>query len=361
MLSRRDRRSTHVARRARSVGPRRVTGSQPDRARPRLYDLLPPPKQQEILVVRTKRNIERATLHSTQDLPDSEVVTANGIRATSPVRTVIDAAGDLPAGRVDAFVDLAVVKRLVTPAALGRRAEELQAPARPGSSSGAGRDRHEPSGARAGHATSGKHACCAVAAGARPSRIRRRTRRGSCRGSPADPRPGVGAAPGMRRVRRVSRRTCVHEHVFDDDRDPAERSGRRRLEGLPHHRDELAVMIHGQPSRQLAPCRASVRFEIAADAAEVLTSNLAPSKSVKVRSRRRRAVPPRNCSSASASSGRARASVSERGIGNHGSSLPRRTGRVGRRVHEREQIGVHVLGWTRCTTGRGSATCACSS
>ena len=64
-----------------------------------LYDLLPPPKKQEILVVRTKRNVERAIVHSTKDLPDSEVVTANGIRATSPVRTVIDTAGDLRASR----------------------------------------------------------------------------------------------------------------------------------------------------------------------------------------------------------------------------------------------------------------------
>jgi hypothetical protein len=84
--------------------------------------------------VRKKRNIERAIVHSTKDLPDSEVVTANGIRATAPVRTVIDTAGDLRASRVDAFVDHAVVKRLVTPAVLGRRAEELVAPARPGAS-----------------------------------------------------------------------------------------------------------------------------------------------------------------------------------------------------------------------------------
>ncbi len=97
-----------------------------------LYDLLPAPKRQEILVVRTKRNIERATVHSTKDLPVSEVVTANGIRATSPVRTVIDTAGDLHASSVDALVDHAVVKRLVTPAALSRRAEELRSPARPG-------------------------------------------------------------------------------------------------------------------------------------------------------------------------------------------------------------------------------------
>ena len=43
------------------------------------------------------------------------------------------------------------------------------------------------------------------------------------------------------------------------------------------------------------------------------------------RVRRRRAVPPRNCARASSSRGSARASASERRIGNHGSSLPQRT------------------------------------
>jgi hypothetical protein len=97
-----------------------------------LYDLLPPPGRQEILVVRTRRNLERVVLHSTRDLARSDVVVANGIRATSPVRTVIDSAGDLHLERVNDFVDHAVVKRLLTPAALERRARELIAPARPG-------------------------------------------------------------------------------------------------------------------------------------------------------------------------------------------------------------------------------------
>jgi hypothetical protein len=82
--------------------------------------------------VRSKRNLERTIVHSTKDLAKSDVVVANGIRATSPVRTVIDTAGDLPRHRVDDFVDETVVKRLATPAALERRARELTSPARPG-------------------------------------------------------------------------------------------------------------------------------------------------------------------------------------------------------------------------------------
>ena len=56
----------------------------------------------------------------------------DGIRATSPVRTVIDTAGDLRLDAVNDFVDDAVVRALVRPAVLERRARELVAPARPG-------------------------------------------------------------------------------------------------------------------------------------------------------------------------------------------------------------------------------------
>jgi hypothetical protein len=97
-----------------------------------LYGLVPPPKQPEILVFRTRRNLRRAVVHSSLDLARSDTVIANGIRATSPVRTTIDTAGDMLPASVNDFVDSAVVKRLVSPDALERRARELLAPARPG-------------------------------------------------------------------------------------------------------------------------------------------------------------------------------------------------------------------------------------
>ena len=81
---------------------------------------------------RTKRNLARAVVHSSIDLPSSDLVLVDGIRATSPIRTVIEAAGDVRLDIVNDFVDDAVARALVRPAALERRARELVAPARPG-------------------------------------------------------------------------------------------------------------------------------------------------------------------------------------------------------------------------------------
>jgi hypothetical protein len=97
-----------------------------------LYGLLPHPSEHHILVSRTKRNLDRVVLHSSIDLPPQELVTVDGIRATSPVRTVIDASGDLRVDAVNDFVDDAVVRALVRSTTLERRARELVAPARPG-------------------------------------------------------------------------------------------------------------------------------------------------------------------------------------------------------------------------------------
>jgi very-short-patch-repair endonuclease len=97
-----------------------------------LFELLPSPKAHHLLVARGKRNLERAVVHSSIDYPASDLVVVTGIRATSPARTVIDAATDLRSDAVDRFVDDAVVRGLCRPAALERRARELVAPARPG-------------------------------------------------------------------------------------------------------------------------------------------------------------------------------------------------------------------------------------
>ena len=97
-----------------------------------LYGLLPTPKQPEVLVERSMRNRQRAGVHSTRALPTSEVTTVRGIPATLPARSTIDAAASMPFDVTRRLVDAAVVRGLVTPAVLARRALELQNSKRPG-------------------------------------------------------------------------------------------------------------------------------------------------------------------------------------------------------------------------------------
>ncbi len=97
-----------------------------------LYGLLPAPRHPEVLVVRVDRNRLRDGLHSTRSLPTAEIARVKGIRATIPTRTVIDAAGTLAQSAVVRLVDRAVVRRLVRPSSLWRRAIELQNSKRPG-------------------------------------------------------------------------------------------------------------------------------------------------------------------------------------------------------------------------------------
>jgi very-short-patch-repair endonuclease len=97
-----------------------------------LYGLLPPPKQHHLLVARSKRNLDRVVVHSSFDLPCSDVTKVGVIPATTPIRTVIDVAGDLPMSAVNRLVDRAMTRRGVRLIPLERRARELRAPGRPG-------------------------------------------------------------------------------------------------------------------------------------------------------------------------------------------------------------------------------------
>ena len=97
-----------------------------------LYGLVPAPKRPEVLVVRASRNRLRDGLHTTRALPSAEIALVKGIRATIPARTVIDASATLSQRAVVRLVDHAVVRRLVRPASLWRRAIELQNSKRPG-------------------------------------------------------------------------------------------------------------------------------------------------------------------------------------------------------------------------------------
>ncbi|HET9729028.1 MAG TPA: hypothetical protein VFR41_06375 [Acidimicrobiia bacterium] len=99
-----------------------------------LYGLLKPPSTPEVLVVRSKRNLDRKTVHSTLDLPASDCTVVGHIPATTPTRTLIDVSAELSRRGVDDLVDTALVRGLVRLVPLERRARELLAPARPGAS-----------------------------------------------------------------------------------------------------------------------------------------------------------------------------------------------------------------------------------
>ena len=97
-----------------------------------LYKMMPSPRDAEVLVVRPGRNRSRPGLHSTRSLPPSEVTTVGGIPATMPGRSVIDACAALPPRQCNNLVDAAVVRRLVRPHGLLKRAIELNNSKRPG-------------------------------------------------------------------------------------------------------------------------------------------------------------------------------------------------------------------------------------
>jgi len=97
-----------------------------------LFDLSPAPPVPELLVVRTRRNLDRRYIHSTTDLPPSDTTTVGGIPTTAPIRTLIDTAGTMSPAAVDDLVDRALLRHLVQPEELLLRAQELAAPARPG-------------------------------------------------------------------------------------------------------------------------------------------------------------------------------------------------------------------------------------
>lgn len=99
-----------------------------------LYDLGARPAAVEVLVDRPLRNRDRPGLHSTRSLPASDVTTVARIPTTMPCRSIIDAAATLTPDTCCQLVDAAVVRRLVRPESLARRANELLNSRRPGAS-----------------------------------------------------------------------------------------------------------------------------------------------------------------------------------------------------------------------------------
>jgi hypothetical protein len=96
-----------------------------------LYDLAKPPLLPCVLVRRGSRHAV-AGRSTTRDLAPSECVTVDGLRSLCPVRAVIDSAHRLPYRDAVALVESAIVRGLVKPVALQRRASELCHGKRPG-------------------------------------------------------------------------------------------------------------------------------------------------------------------------------------------------------------------------------------
>jgi hypothetical protein len=96
-----------------------------------LYDLADSPPSPCVLVERGSR-IARGARETTRVLPRYEVVTVDGLRALAPVRAVLDSAHRLSTTDAIAMVESAIVRSLVRPDALRRRARELTNSKRPG-------------------------------------------------------------------------------------------------------------------------------------------------------------------------------------------------------------------------------------
>ena len=96
-----------------------------------LYGLVDPPAEPAVLVPRGSRSATRGR-HTTRELAPTECVTVDGLRALAPVRAIIDSADRLPRGQAVSLVESAIVRGLVKPVALQRRATELSHAKRPG-------------------------------------------------------------------------------------------------------------------------------------------------------------------------------------------------------------------------------------
>jgi hypothetical protein len=96
-----------------------------------LYGLADPPASPCVLVERGSRTAIDGR-HTSREAAAYERVTVDGLRSLAPVRAVLDSAHRLPASKAVAMVESAIVRGLVKPDVLRRRAKELQHPKRPG-------------------------------------------------------------------------------------------------------------------------------------------------------------------------------------------------------------------------------------
>jgi hypothetical protein len=98
-----------------------------------IHGLGDPPLRPEVVVERRRRTAGNpAGVHSTDDLPREDRRVVGGVPVTSPARTVIDLARDLPLHAAEDVLDRAIVRRLTNFTILERRARELRSPSRGG-------------------------------------------------------------------------------------------------------------------------------------------------------------------------------------------------------------------------------------
>jgi very-short-patch-repair endonuclease len=97
-----------------------------------LHGLLRPPKDPEIVVVRTRRTALHAPAPSTDRLPAVDLTVMDQIPCTTAARALIDVAGRLPRALFEDVLDGAIVHRHVTVNLLRARAQDLWAPRRNG-------------------------------------------------------------------------------------------------------------------------------------------------------------------------------------------------------------------------------------
>ncbi|HEY1741428.1 MAG TPA: type IV toxin-antitoxin system AbiEi family antitoxin domain-containing protein, partial [Acidimicrobiia bacterium] len=98
---------------------------------PALYGLISPPPTHDVLA---RRGSTHATnpRHTTRTLPRGDHTIVGGLRALHPVRAILDAAHRMRHQQAVAMIERAIVRGLVNPMALERRARELRNSKRPG-------------------------------------------------------------------------------------------------------------------------------------------------------------------------------------------------------------------------------------
>jgi hypothetical protein len=109
-------------------------GAAGDRSAAALFGLLPPPAAAEVVIDHRSRTARhhRADVRALRGWAERDLVTVDGIRCLSVARTLIELGSCLGDDQLTDVVDTAILRGLVTPRRLARRATELWAPRRRG-------------------------------------------------------------------------------------------------------------------------------------------------------------------------------------------------------------------------------------
>jgi len=97
-----------------------------------MFDLAVPPSTPELLVCRSKRNLERVRLHSTLILPLSDIVRVDGISCTAIPRSITMAANTMTDRNAQLLVTKVIARQRAPRDAIARRAASLSHLSTPG-------------------------------------------------------------------------------------------------------------------------------------------------------------------------------------------------------------------------------------